>query len=464
MASKPAVSILQRLKALLPFSNRFTFFSSYPTYHTVFTSADVESFADKGYASNPDVFAAIREITTKCSAIPWKVYDVKNQKALARFKAFDPQGRVSFEGRRAKDEALEANDTHPLNDLFYKPNYLQTWTEFVEAVFAFKHIMGNSFIWGGRLDTGDNRGKIKMLFPMSPSIVTVKAEDWPAPIDGYQFKGKDVAKEDVLHLKFLDPRQGHGRMGLSPIEVALANIDQSNTWTKTNTTLGQNMFQKSGILKFKGKKLTKEQRQDIKSQFNQSQGGDNQGSPIVTDADFEYEDISFNPKDIEWVQGFTQATRQIVKVFQVPAEILSPERSTYENLNSAIRYFYFSKIIPEMCSLRDGLNQWLVPEWEKTPGTLWLDFDINGIEILQEERSALMKRTIDAWEAGLYTKNMALKKIGESEIGPDGEIYLLPMGAQVFTADEMAAGTGGGANPQEQLAAAIDYLKKQGIN
>ena len=441
-------SILSRFKAALPFSNRFSAFLEFPRFHTVWMTADPESFAEMGYGSNAHVFAAIRSITTKCTAIPWRVYNVVNKKAFARFKEFDRVDKGSRIAARFKDEALEANDVHPLNDLFVKPNYLQTWAEFIENVIGFKEIMGNAFIWGGRVDGGDNKGRIKMIFPMSPSVVKIQAGPYPQEIDGYTFHEKPIPKEDVLHLRYFNPRLNGRRIGLSPLEVLIKQITQTNSFAEANATLAQSMFRIPGLLQIKGKKLDKKARQEIREQFVQEQRGENLGLPIVTDADFTWQDIAFNPKDVDWVNGFKLSAMQIAMAFEVPPELLGDsEHKTYNTVPEAIRYFYFSKIIPEMGSLRDGLNQWLVPEWEEQPGTLWIDFDINGIEILQEERTAVMDRAIKGWQSGLYTLNEGLKKIGEPEIGPDGQVRLLPMGAQMYSEAEWSAAAE--AEPQE---------------
>ena len=434
-------SIWQRVKELIPFSNRFTFFSNYPTFHTVWMHSDPESFAEKGYAENVYVFSAIRQITTKCAAIPWRIYNITNGKALARFKSLDGKSRASEEGRRLKDEALEANDTHPLNDLFYKPNYLQNWSEFVESVIAFKHIMGNAFIWGGRLDTGEEKGKIKSIFPMSPSVVKVKAGPYPAPIDGYEFHNKPVPKEDVLHLRYFDPRLTGTRIGLSPIEVLLKQVTMTNSFTETNTTLVQNLFRIPGILSILGLKSTdKDKRQQIREQFIEDQGGENRGLPVIVGSDIKWQDIAYNPKDVDWINGFKISAQQIAMGFEMPPELLGDsEHKTYNSMPEAIRYFYFGKIIPEMAALRDGLNQWLVPQWELKPDTIWMDFDINGIEILQEERTAVMDRAVKGLDGGLYTINQALKKIGEPEIGDEGEVRFIPLGAQIFGPGDLLA-------------------------
>jgi HK97 family phage portal protein len=468
MAGKPG--FLQRLKSIIPFTNAFQTFAFSPRYSTVWMKADPESFADKGYGSNVYVFSAIRQITTKCAAIPWRVYDVKNVKSFERFKSLQKMSIASRETRAMKDEALEANDAHPLNDLFYNPNYLQTWSEFVESVIAFKHIMGNSFIWGGRLGTGPDSGKIKMIFPISPSVVEVKAGPYPQPVDSYTIHHKPVAKEDMLHLRYFDPRLDSRRIGLSPLEVLLKQITMTNSFTDTNTTLAQNLFRMPGVLSVEGLKAgDKKTRDDIRDQFIEDQSGDKRGLPIVTGATIKWQDIAFNPKDIDWVNGFKITANQIAMGFEMPPELLGDsEHKTYNSMPEAIRYFYYGKIIPEMASLRDGLNRWLVPQWERNPNTIWLDFDINGIEILQEERTAVMDRATKAWQVGLYTMNDALKKIGESEIGDVGNIRLIPMGAQIFSEADLEAAASGVKPPtpagqQQQLEEAIAYLKKMGV-
>jgi HK97 family phage portal protein len=434
----------------------------YPASWSAQGKADMQSFADKGYSSNVSVFSAIKQVTTKCASIPWRLYRVTNTTKFHHFKSLEKQSKLGWQTMARKDEALEADDSHPINELLWQPNGVQSWTEFVESVIAFKHVMGNAFIYGATPKEGLNVKRIQALYPWNPLKVTVEAPEFPAPVTDYLYNGRDrIPPENVLHLKYFNPEVETERVGLSPIEVIIQQVMQTNSYGQWNTSLVRNMGTQPGILKVKTTKLSKDKRKDIEAQFQSGQAGEYRaGIPIITDGDLDWLPIGFTPKDIEWVNGFKLAANQIALAFEIPPELLGDsEHKTYNSMPEAIRYFYYGKIIPEMDSLRDGLNRWLIPAWEESKGKLWLDYNLEDIEILQEERSAVVERVTKLWTTGLVTMNQALAKLGEPEIGPEGEIRLLPLGAQPMAPGELL----GGGTTEEQVAKAIEFLEAHGL-
>jgi phage portal protein BeeE len=75
------------------------------------------ALAREGYTKNPIVFRAIRLVAETASAVPWLLY----------------------EGRDERSE-------HPLLDLIKKPNDAEAGATFFEALFGYLLISGNAFI------------------------------------------------------------------------------------------------------------------------------------------------------------------------------------------------------------------------------------------------------------------------------------------------------------------------------
>ena len=81
------------------------------------------ALAQEGYTRNPIVFRAIRMISETASAVPWLLY----------------------EGR---DERTD----HPLLELLKRPNTAEAGASFFEALFGYLLISGNAFIQLNRFD------------------------------------------------------------------------------------------------------------------------------------------------------------------------------------------------------------------------------------------------------------------------------------------------------------------------
>ena len=52
----------------------------------VYPPDSVDTYIDKGYLFNPVVYSIVSFIAQKAGAIPWGVYEVKNNKALHSYK------------------------------------------------------------------------------------------------------------------------------------------------------------------------------------------------------------------------------------------------------------------------------------------------------------------------------------------------------------------------------------------
>ena len=408
-------------------------FSNMNQNHAAWLNADMESFAKKGYSENVYVYAAVTQIARRCGSIPWVLYRVSDEQKFRQYRALVKSGRKPT--RRMKEEVFERDDAHPIAEVLKRPNILQTWSEFVESVESFKLIMGNSFVWGPPLLTGENAGKFTQIFPYRADRVTVRALEYPNPITSYKLDQKEVPPEQVMHLRFFNPLDP--RIGMSPIEAALRPVTQSNEYLEWNTSLVQNGGQSPGIIGVKKESITQQDVENVKEKFRRTQTGQpDEGLPVVTEAEMlTWIATAVNPKDMDWVHGLEVSGKLIAVAFDIPEQLIGGD-TKYENADPLIRYFYKSRIIPEMDALRDGLNGWLVKSWEGEEGKYFLDYSLEEIEVLQEERASLHLRARENYRAGLITLNEARESIGEDAVeGPDGDQRLIPLGAS-FSGDE----------------------------
>ena len=427
-----------------------------------FLHSDIDSFADRGYANNVFVFSAINMIATRMSSIPWSLYRVKDKQKFRRTMLYERKERLNPNWRKERDSVLERIDGHRINEILQKPNGLMSWSEYVTAVVSWKLLSGNTFTLGIGPDTGENQNKFFNLIPYPSYNVTILARSYPEPITGYQLRTRTEAipPNVVMHLKTFDPRrQSDFRIGMSPIEAAIEQVTQVNSYSEWNTTIVQNLGLIPGILKVKVKHLDKEQADDIRSQFGKDTSGENRGKPFVTDESSEFTPTAYLPKDMEWLQGLKLNGRLIAVAFDIPPQLLGDDStSTYNNVESALRNLYMGRIIPEMDALRDGLNPFLVKPWDES---LFLDYDLEAIEILQEERTAVHQRAREDWKAGLITLNEARQEIGRDDIGEEGNFRVLPLGFAPDNGGDPFAGDDD-LDEDEKHKTAIELLKREG--
>lgn len=431
--------------------------------------ADTTSFMDKGYGGNPYVHSVVKQIATKCAGIPWTLYRMKPERQK-EFKAYRQrtlkgQTKLHRANMKLKAMALEEVDGSPLNDLLTTPNPLQAWYEFVESLVAFKQLAGNSFAVGyGAGDLSPNKGRILQMFPFRPDYVTIKAPPWPGDVQFYEVliggRPEPFTPEAVMHLKMFHPLDP--RIGMSPIEAAFLAVKTGNNYGNWNLALTENMGGMPGILHVKVSNLTEAQREQMYERYRARQaGGPQAGLPFITDNEITWTPTATNPKDMEWAKGVQLTANQVALAFDWPIQLVGDTTaSTFANVKEMLKYAYTGKVIPEMDSLRDGLNRWLLPGYaNEAGGQLFLDYNLEDIEALQEDRTGVWDRALRGWSTGVLTLNQTLAELGFEGIGTEGDVRQTPLGLL-----GLDGGLGDPAAQDPQLAKALKYLDTLGVN
>lgn len=344
----------------------------------VFTPRNYESFSKEAFQKNVVAFRAISGIAKSCGGIPWCLKDKKRKMEI---------------------------EEHPLLTLLRRPNPMQGQSAFIESVMAYFAISGNSYMEAVGPKPGQAPTELWALRPDRMKLVpgvtglpasfiyTVGGMSKTWQVD--QISGKSA----VLHMKTFNPVDDW--YGMSPIEAAVYAVDQHNESGKWNLSLLQNSATPSGALMVKVDSsnpagvLTDPQFERLKQEVEQSfQGARNAGRPMVLEGNMEWEQMSFSPTDMDWLNSKATSARDIALVFGYPALLLGlPGDNTYANYKEARMALYEDTIIPLMDGLRDELNNWLTPAFGDN---LALDYDRDDIEALAPKREAKWKQVSDA--------------------------------------------------------------------
>ena len=356
----------------------------------VWTPVRYDKLANEGFTKNTYVFRCVQLIAMACGGIPWLLYR-----------------------RRGGLRELES---HPLLDLLARPNPQQGQARFIETVVAYLQLAGNSYIER----VGPKNGPPKELYVLRPDRIKIIKGTAIQPVAGYEYEvdgmKKRIPAEWVLHLKTFHPLDDW--YGLSPIEAAARSIDQNNESKAWNVALLQNGARPSGALVYQGN-LMDEQFRRLKQQLEeQYQSAKNAGRALVLDGGLDWKEMSLSPVDMAWLEGLKLSAREIAIAFGVPPELIGDSTNkTYSNYREARQAFYMETILPLMDCLRDELNNWLTPMFGDN---LYLDYDRDEIEALQEDREAVWDRVLKAVNAGILTVNEAREVMGYEAL-PDGD-------------------------------------------
>lgn len=352
--------------------------SSWPTIST-------ERLIKEGFESNVTVYACVMEIARSCAGIPWYLCKESG----------------------AQEDRVEE---HKILALLRRPNPLQGGQQFFEAFVAFLEIAGNSYIYR-------TLGKPELYVLKPQSVVVLKSGVLGTPPNGYRYtdaigKTSQLNPEQVLHLKIFSASDDC--YGMSPLQAAARVVDTDNQAQLWNYSLLNNQARPAGAMTAK-LGLTDQQRQSLKAEIQQLwSGGSNAGRPILLEEGLTWTPMGSTAIEMDWLNGKKLSKREICQAFQVPPELIGDaEAKTYSNYQEARKSFYTETILPLMDGIKDQLNLWFEPEL----GGLRLEYDLDSIEALQEDRKLTWDRVSSADWLSINEQRLAT---GYEEI-PDEE-------------------------------------------
>lgn len=383
------------LKLLVKESRTYNSIMKYYLKEPQWTPTEFKLMAQEGYKENVYVYACVRQIAKSFSAVPWCLYK--------------------------KGKEVQEIESHPLIDLWNKPNELQGGVRFRENVMAYLMIEGNSYI---EQNGPKNRPPLE-LYSLRPDRMTILPGDAIMYVEGYIYTvGSYETKYDsnqILHLLQFDPLSDW--YGMSPLKASSRSVDQNNMSRAWNVSLLQNGARPPGVLKTE-KGLTDTQFGRIEEKWQDKyQGWKNAGAPIILEGGLEWQEMGLNPVDMAWLEGVKLSAREIAIAFGVPPELIGDNSNkTYSNYQEARKAFYEETILPLLDWYRDEINNWLCPMYDDS---LYFDYDKDKIEALQEDRDKIWDRVNSSDDLTIDEKRVAK---GYEELGKEngGNLILVP--------------------------------------
>ena len=324
------------------------------------TPRNYAAMAREGYAGNAVGYRCVRMIAEAAGSVPLLVYE----------------GDIDVA-------------THPLLQLMMKPNPQQSGRELMENVVGFLLVAGNSYLEASSLD-----GTPRELVALRPDRMKVVAgaNGWPESYE-YSVNGSStrLASETVLHIKLFNPLDDY--YGMAPLEAAQRSVDTHNTASAWNKAMLDNAARPSGALVFAStdEKLTTEQFDRLKSELESNyQGAANAGRPLVLEGGFDWKEMGFSPKDMDFIEAKNAAAREVALAFGVPPMLLGiPGDNTFANYAEANRVFWRQCVVPLLGRVTEALGNWLGPQFGDT---VRLGYDLDQVEALSADRDALWTR------------------------------------------------------------------------
>lgn len=403
-----------------------------------------QTYVDKGYNINPDVYAIISQIARKFSSVPGVIKEVKDGKAKKELKQLYRKS-LSGQERLAKNR-LETKaygqDSEEIEDPLDKPNYYQSETEFKELWETFMLLTGNAYQWIMSPSDGVNKGVPMARFLLPAHLVQIvlkpkfDLEGDDNPISHYIILIGDsmirFERDDVIHSKFPNPNYdlaGSHLYGQSPLKAALRDIQLSNQTVDYNNDTMNN----GGIYGFIHAKdgqtpLTQLQADDLKSRLTEMRASrEALGRIAGASAPLGFTQISVDTDKMQPFSYADSAQKHIANCLGWSVLLLNTD-AKYDNLDSVWQMAISNRITPDLKIYEDGLNSQYYPRFKDLKNAE-VHFDVSELPEMQGDMKDLVAWLSIAVENGAITPEefrIAIKYPGAGK--PEQQMFYIKQG------------------------------------
>lgn len=390
---------------------------------TKFDFNNQSNYIINGYNISSAVYAITSDIAQKAASIPLKVYEVIDDKALAKYKGFLDTERTPeniYYSERWHTKALaQVDSSNPLQQLIDCPNSDDDPAVFWQEVALFRLICGNSFMYAPSPDKGYDMGKVTELRIMpSPYTALIIVQGFPARIIGYEviMNGVQMLKAtEVIHLKYPNLQytiDGQQLYGFPPLKAAFKTLQRSNS-AETSATA---MFDAGGPAVIVANKslgsddISLAQGSKIQKKWNDEYAGNtNRGKFKLMGGDIGVFPLSFSPVDLNILESEKWSFDMLCNVFKVSSIMFNNHSaSTESNVKEMRKDSWTRAVLPERKAQADALNRKVVPGYNLKNKKYFIDMDTSNIPELQADMQTMATWLNTSWWIPPNEKRLAM--------------------------------------------------------
>lgn len=312
---------------------------------------------------------------------------------------------------------------HWLLNALQRPNPFLSTYELWELTHIFSDTSGNCFWELGRR-VRNPAAEVVEIYPMRPDRVEI-IPDSKNLVAGYVYKvaGREVTLEpwEVLHFKRPNPLNDF--WGASPLETIARELGIDNEANDFTETFFKNNGVPYGLLVKEDKRVTDAEARRTRLRFFNWFKGKMRFVPPVIGSGLKFQPLSldFQKMDVKTLRSISEA--RICAAFGVDPVLVSAYvgielGGKYSNYQEARRHLWEETLIPELRRIESKITSQLL-----APEGLFCEFDLSGVEALQENQNDKATRAVSLFNAGIYTLNEARQEVGKKEDNELGDLY-----------------------------------------
>jgi HK97 family phage portal protein len=235
-----------------------------------------------------------------------------------------------------------------------------------------------------------------------------------------------IAARDMLHVVLFS---WDGIQGVSPVAMLRQTMGLAIGQQKFSARMLRNNAVPA-IALTTDSKVKAEDKQKMRSDWEEQQLGGNQGRICILDAGLTIERLGLSAEDSELLSSRSFSRSEIAAAFRVPASMVGDlTRLSNSNHEQQSLSFVQDSLTPILKRIEIEFRRKLLPPAPNgKPNTSFILFDLR--ERLRGDFASTMAGYATGKQWGFYSTNDVRRELGENPIGPVGDVYWTPVNMQ----------------------------------
>ena len=214
---------------------------------------------------------------------------------------------------------------------------------------------------------------------------------------------------NIIHLVM---HSANGIEGKSILSFATNTVKLAGNAEKAASDFFGGGMTVHGILSTESPRLTKDQRESIRTAWNESQIGTGTGIAVL-ESGMKYQQISSNSKDAQLLETRLFNIQEVSRWFNISPVLLGDlSKTSYNNLEQAQLQFVTNTLAPYVLMLEQEINRKLILPKDKNIYYI----DIVEEDIIKQDKQSQVNYLSTLVDKGIITRNEARKQLGFSPV------------------------------------------------
>lgn len=337
-----------------------------------------------------------------------------------------------FELKNVKDDSV-VYDNERINKFLSKPNFYQTFNEFLIQVLCYKLVTGKAYVYGGIASEGlvKNRWRVCNSYVVLPSqnvgmatftnIPFFTAQSISEIVDYYSFQTAGqltkIEPYNIMHVRDVClksiSKSLEGDSRLSAVKYPVSNLievyEARNAIYVKRGAIGvlvSTMHDDAG-----SKPILQSDKETLLKDYEENYGvGSNKHTMMISRFPVDFKRFNMSIDELKPFDEHLEDATQIAGMYNIPpAAIPRKDQSTFSNQDLCERSIYMNAVIPEVKSLVAAFNDFLGLE----NSGLYLDVNFDHISVLQpnwKEKAETNKITTETCKENFLNGIMTLNE------------------------------------------------------